>query len=114
MRTIVLIGLVAALGLPGCDLLPTVNRRAVPEAPLPYTARISTERGSPDFLVSVRAGNAPLPAFRESARYEGTRYCLDRFGTSDIDWRMNPASGDWAVVRDRAGNAVVGGACSGR
>jgi len=81
---------------------------------LPYDARLSTGETRLDISVLVRAPGATLTQARESARYEATRHCIDRTGFSDVDWVMDPATGDWAVSRTAAGEPIVTGRCAGR
>lgn len=100
--------------LSACSYLPQVQRRAQPEAPLPYSADLSVARGSPDVIVAVQAGGADLATFRESARYPATRYCLQWFGTSDVRWVLDPATTDWQVARDTTGRTIVRGTCGDR
>jgi len=52
-----------------------------------------------DFVVSVRRAAQSLDAAIEAGRHEGTSYCLENFGTSDIDWADGPdGEGDMAQV----------------
>jgi len=81
---------------------------------LPYDARLSTGETRLDISVLVRAPGATLTQARESARYEATRHCIDRTGFSDVDWTMDPATGDWAVSRTGNGEPVVSGRCAER
>lgn len=113
MRRIITL-LTVCLGLSACAILPSNPfARATPQTDLPYRASLLTERrGLPDFGVTVDARGAPLAAFRESARFQGTRYCLQYFGSSEIDWQRDGA--DWAVRYAPNGRARVAGRCIGR
>lgn len=113
-RTTILV--VAYLGLSGCAILPSNPfAGAAPRADLPYRADLSVaRRGQPEFAVVVAAPGAPLEAFRESARFPGTRYCLRYFGSSEIAWKRDPASRDWAVHYGTGGRPVVAGRCTSR
>ena len=83
-------------------------------AGLPYDARLSTGETRRDFTVLVRAPGASLADARESARYEATRHCIERSGFSDVDWVIDPATGDWAVARNDAGEPILAGVCAAR
>ena len=115
MRRITIL-LTACLGLSGCAVLPSnLFARATPQSDLPYRASLSAgQRGSPAFAVTVDARGAPLAAFRESARFPGTRYCLRYFGSSEIAWQRDGAGAEWAVRYGRDGRPVVAGRCVGR
>jgi hypothetical protein len=54
-----------------------------------------------------------LDDLRESARFPVTRYCIANFGTSQADWALDPATGDWAVTRTENG-ALLQARCTGR
>lgn len=44
------------------------------------------------FEVAVRPVSASLTGAREAGKYEGTRYCIQNFGNSDIKWQIGPDS----------------------
>ena len=50
-----------------------------------------------NFIVSVRPVSASLEGAREAGRYEGTVYCVNRYGSSDIIWVVGPDSPDEAL-----------------
>lgn len=81
---------------------------------LPFDARLSTGETAREFTILVRAPGATLEQARESARYEATRQCIEQTGFSDVDWVMDPATGDWAVSRNDAGEPIVSGRCARR
>ncbi len=70
------------------------------EQGLPFRASLNRGQDRRDFTVKVRAGGVGVPQARESARFPATRYCLETYGGSEIDWTINPATGDWAFSRD--------------
>lgn len=109
MRTTVLLGLVLSLAA-GCGW----RERGPRAADLPYDARLSTGETWRDFTILVRAPGATLVQVRESARFLATRHCLERTGFSDVDWTLDPATGDWAVSRNDAGEPIVAGSCAER
>lgn len=43
-----------------------------------------------DFEVTVKKANQSLEGAREAGRYEGTRYCVQTFGSSKITWTRGP------------------------
>jgi hypothetical protein len=109
MRTTILLGLVAAMAA-GCGW----RDRGAQGVGLPFDARLSTGETQRDFTILVRAPGATLAQARESARFEATRHCIERTGFSDVDWVIDPATGDWAVSRTEGGEPVVSGRCAER
>ena len=83
-------------------------------AGLPYDARLSTGETWRDFTISVRAPGVSLADARESARFVATRHCIERAGSSSVDWVMDPETGDWLVTRNTAGEPMIAGRCSAR
>lgn len=56
-------------------------------------ARSVDKKVSPtDFTVTVNGVSASLDGAREAGRYEGTRFCVQNFGSSRIDWKVGPDS----------------------
>ena len=43
-----------------------------------------------DFTVSIREVSQSLDGAREAGGYEGIRYCIKNYGTSQIDWSVGP------------------------
>ncbi|WP_246044009.1 hypothetical protein [Ruegeria sediminis] len=43
-----------------------------------------------DFTVRVDDVSASLDGAREAGRHAGTRYCIENYGTSRIDWKVGP------------------------
>lgn len=89
-------------------------RNAESENDLPFKASLSKGEDPRDIVVSVTAGGeVTLDDVRESVRFEATKYCLLTFGSSDADWQIDPATGDWAFTQ--TGNVLVFSArCAGR
>ena len=83
-------------------------------AGLPYDARLSMGETWRNFTVLVRAPGVDLADARESARFVATRHCIERTGSSSVDWIMDEATGDWMVTRNASGEPVVAGRCSAR
>ncbi|MGR3803574.1 hypothetical protein [Marinibacterium profundimaris] len=42
------------------------------------------------FQVTVRPVSASMSAARRAGKYEGTSYCINNFGNSDIKWQIGP------------------------
>lgn len=81
---------------------------------LPYKAKLTSSKEDKRlFSVAVDAKGADLDAFRESARYPATRYCLYGYGSTRIDWDMDSTGTDWAVVLD-GDKANISGRCVAR
>ncbi len=81
---------------------------------LPYRATVAKGEDPRDLIVTVPAQpTVELDAFRESARFPVTRYCLNTFGTSQADWTIDPATRDWAVTWTTNG-ALLQARCMGR
>jgi hypothetical protein len=106
-------GLILALALglaSGCGW----RERGPQAVGLPFDADLSTGETRRAFTVRVRAPGATLAQARESARYAATRHCIETTGFSEVDWRLDPATGDWAVSRNEAGEPIVDGRCAER
>ena len=43
-----------------------------------------------DFEITVLRANRSLSGAKEAGRYEATIYCVNKFGTSDIVWDLDP------------------------
>ncbi|MFS4582714.1 hypothetical protein [Phaeobacter sp. C3_T13_0] len=63
------------------------------------------------FTVTVSKAPRSLEGARLAAHHEGTRYCIENFGSSRIDWQVNPLDADIAVPLDND-TAVYGGTCT--
>ena len=85
----------------------------VADVALPFRASLTKGEDPRDFTIFVRAGANGLDAVRETVRFTATRYCLPVFGGSDVDWVTDPATGDWAFLRD-GDDLVFNGRCLAR
>jgi hypothetical protein len=56
------------------------------------TSAVDKKVSRADFTATIYAASASLDGAREAARYEGTKYCVTNYGTSDIDWVVGPDS----------------------
>ena len=116
-RLIILVALAASLA--GCGRIPTPSlpflSKAQPSESLPFQAKLSAERRSPDVTVTVNQGAADLEAVRESVRFPATVHCLKYFGSSRIDWASVPGQPDaWIGQRIENGATVYSGRCDAR
>ena len=53
--------------------------------------RVSKEERD-HFRVQVKKATQDLGAAREAGRYAATRYCIEQYGTSSIEWVIGPDS----------------------
>ncbi|WP_415402579.1 hypothetical protein [Tateyamaria sp. SN3-11] len=68
------------------------------------------EKDRSEFEIGVSPVSASLEGAREAGRYEATRYCIDNFGTSDINWVEGPDAED-GTLRISGDKLVLRGAC---
>lgn len=62
------------------------------------------------FVVTVRKTAQGLPGAREAGRHGGTKYCVETFGYSEIDWQVGPDA-DASQLASEKGNLVLRGRC---
>lgn len=112
-------GLCLIVALPGCgwigDRFTGVGRALGfgDDGGLPFRAAARPGEDRRDLAVTVTVpASVPLEEFRESARFPVTRYCIETFGSSEADWAVNPATGDWAVARTET-TAALNARCTG-
>ena len=89
------------------------GNRSASEQGLPFRAQLRRGEDRRNFTVTVRAGGQSVDAVRESVRFPATQYCLLTFGLSDVDWVINPATGDWAFERSGE-DMIFQGRCTAR
>ena len=82
-------------------------------AGLPYRASLQRGDDRRDFEVRVEAGGVGVADVRESVRFPATRYCIETYGRSDVDWAVDPATGDWAFTRSGE-SMIFQGRCTAR
>lgn len=46
------------------------------------------------FYTTISGASASLTGARAAAHHEGTRYCIENYGTSNIQWAQDPTSDD--------------------
>ncbi len=106
----------ATLPLAGCSTIGDAWNGlwgATPQGALPYRAKLSRADDRRDFVVTVKAGGVGVDAVRESVRFPATRYCLKTYGGSEVEWLINPDTGDWSFAREGA-SMVFSGRCLAR
>ena len=113
MRIIIFVCI--ALMLSGCGIRERLfgSGAGQADAALPFRANLSKGDDRRDFTIRVRAGGVSVPDVRESVRFQATRYSLATFGGSDTRWQIDPATGDWAFVRDGQ-DMIFAGRCLAR
>jgi len=56
-----------------------------------YSGRLQADsEDKRSFVATVSPVSQSLEGAREAARYEGTTYCIRKYGRSDIEWSLNP------------------------
>ncbi|WP_290559856.1 hypothetical protein [Aestuariivita sp.] len=53
------------------------------------------------FTVEVSPVSASLDGAREAGRFEGIKYCINEYGTSNIEWSVGPDTDPAALVIER-------------
>ncbi|AUR03009.1 hypothetical protein PhaeoP72_01021 [Phaeobacter inhibens] len=97
--------------LAGCDGI--VNDRPT-YAGVPFKAKakaVNKKETLGVFTTAVSKAPRSLEGARLAAHHEGTRYCIENFGSSRIAWQINPLDTDVAVPLD-GDTAVYGGTCT--
>jgi len=77
-----------------------------------FKGRLQAEKDDRrNFVASAAPVSRSLEGAREAARFEGTTYCIRKYGRSDIDWVASPEAEASAlnIVEDRL---VVQGRCA--
>jgi len=104
-------GLILAMLLSGCG---ASDSEQDADLDLPFRARLVKDDAPRAFTVTARADGAGLEEARESARFPATRHCIETHGFSQVDWDIDPATGDWAHTRTADGDLIVSGRCARR
>lgn len=63
-----------------------------------------------NFVVTVRRVSRGIDGARMAGGHEGTRYCIENFGTSVIEWTQGPDAED-GTLQMSGGNLVLRGRC---
>ena len=102
-----LLVLVAGLGLSAC----TKNSERIFFNGEFYPAKAKRDKNvKQGFVVTVRRANRGIEGAREAGRYEGTRYCVQNFGTSEVDWTRGP-DGEGGALAVKGSSLVLTGSC---
>lgn len=51
---------------------------------------VDKKKSPAEFTVTIKGVSASLDGAREAGRYEGTRFCVQNFGSSRIAWKVGP------------------------
>ena len=87
MIRIAFIWSVALVALMGC----TDPSRQVLFDGLQFNGRTNIDKEDKrNFVVTAAPVSQSLEGAREAARYEGTTYCVRKYGSSDIEWALSP------------------------
>lgn len=62
------------------------------------------------FVVEVADAASNFEGALGAGRFEATRYCINNFGTSDVDWELGPDDPPEALLSDR-GRLIFRGTC---
>ena len=79
---------IAILLLFGCSARIKENRVAFDG--FLFNSKLKVGLNKKDFEITVLRANRSLSGAKEAGRYEATIYCVNKFGTSDIVWDLNP------------------------
>ncbi|WP_372571386.1 hypothetical protein [Ruegeria jejuensis] len=71
---------------------------------------VDKRRTRAEFTVTIDDVTRSLDGAREAGRYQGTRYCIENYGNSDIKWAVGPDT-DPAQLRVVDGRLTFQGIC---
>ena len=72
----------------GCSA--RINENRVAFDGFMFNSKLKVGLNKKDFEITVLRANRSLSGAKESGRYEATIYCINKFGTSDIVWDLDP------------------------
>ena len=72
----------------GCSA--RVNENRVAFDGFIFNSKLKVGLNKKDFEITVLRANRSLSGAKEAGRYEATIYCVNKFGTSDIVWDLDP------------------------
>lgn len=87
-KTALLIALAAVLAVPACNRVD--DRILFDGAAFRGKAAAIDKADRRAFTASVSPASATIDGAIEAARYEGTKYCIENYGTSAIAWTVGP------------------------
>lgn len=104
--------LVCALGLTAaCNVEPRASRVLFGGHYFPTKAAALDKKTSlADFSVRINDVSQSVDDAREAGRFAGTRYCINNFGSSKIDWKVGPDS-DASQLRVSDDKLTFNGTC---
>ena len=80
--------LLSILLLLGCSA--RINENRVAFDGFMFNSKLKVGLTKKDFEITVLRANRSLSGAKEAGRYEATIYCVNKFGTSDIVWDLDP------------------------
>ena len=80
--------LLSILLLFGCSA--RINENRVAFDGFMFNSKLKVGLNKQDFEITVPRANRSLSGAKEAGRYEATIYCVNKFGTSDIVWDLDP------------------------
>ena len=92
LRPIVVVGLTAALLLSACD---NERKKRVAFDGVYFKSKtkpVDKKKTLSEFYTQIQGVSYSFDGAREAGRYEGTKYCINNYGTSNIDWKVGPDS----------------------
>lgn len=63
------------------------------------------------FEITVAPASSSITGAREAGRYEATRYCIENFGSSDMNWLQGPDAADGTLTIDND-RLILRGTCT--
>lgn len=107
--------MIVIVGLLGCGSINSSLKsfKVKPTEPLPYKTSLTAQKNAEEFVVSVKHKEKSIEEVRESVRFEATKYCLLKFGTSNINWKISQITQDWAFDSN-SGKLIFSGQCEVR
>ncbi|WP_040607554.1 hypothetical protein [Oceanicola sp. S124] len=108
------LALCAALALSACSRSQALSKSSRPVFDGQYfRMSLAAEKDTPaNFVVTVRDASKSLAGARDAGRYEAANHCIERFGSSRIDWMNGPDAPDEAL-QFSGGDLVFSGVCRG-
>ena len=89
-RTLIVV--LALASVSACGLIrPSEDRILFDGKAFRTKAKAVDKKNSPaDFTIVVKGVSASLDGAREAGRHEGTKFCVQNFGSSRINWKVGP------------------------
>ena len=92
IRTLLAGGLVAATLVSACSVVQPSSEKARFDGQYFRTKvkPVDKKAAPADFTIVVNGVSASLDGAREAGRYEATKYCISKFGSSRVNWKVGP------------------------